>query len=201
MVHSDSRSVGPSQAPAAQSHYRQASIYSLNRAGYYRVASCHPAVRTGDEPVSPAPAPVHARPPARSYAGGPEWQAITLHLRRPRARQEFGIGVAVTSFVNHDSRCGALMLHRWRVGACPPVCHLNRRVTGSLPVWGDRGFWFFSFGFFFLRLGVTAKRYWKISACRSLQECLPATNQPSFLKNEILKKQKKVLCLLSRTRL
>lgn len=174
MVHSDSRSVGPSQAPAAQSHYRQASIYSLNREGYYHVASCHPPVRTGDEPVPPP----HPRlPPTRLYAGGPEWQAITLHLRWPRGRQEFGIGVAVTSFVNHDSRCGALMLHRWRVGACPPVCHLNRRVTGSLPMWGDRGG--------VLRLGVTTEMYRKISACHSLRVWLLATNQPSFLKNKI----------------
>lgn len=123
---------GTITSPAAQSHYKHPSVYSLNRGGYYQACGRSSSSSTPEMSLFP---PVWSRPPV--ICCEPQWQAITLHLQRPRARQQFGIGVAVTSFVNHDSLYSALMQHRWRIGACPRLSLKYRRVTGSLPMWGD----------------------------------------------------------------
>lgn len=105
---------GAVSSPAAQSHFEHPSVSSPNRGGYYQACGRLSSSSTPDMSVFP---PVSSRPPV--VRRKPLRHAITLHLRRPRARQGFGVGGAVPSFVNHDSFYCASMRHRWPVGACP----------------------------------------------------------------------------------
>lgn len=68
----------------------------------------------------------------------------SFNLSRPRASQEFEMGVTVTSFINHDNLYCPLIQHRWCFGGCPRLSqkYKSDRVFASrIQNWGPSSSW------------------------------------------------------------